>query len=74
MVEFWANTTVPTSCTKKIMEIRIDAIFASRSGEREIKDSDPQANHEEVGGVLEDFKQPCRYPGRVARAALARGR
>lgn len=63
MVEFWANTKAPTNCTKKIMEIRIDAIFAGRSGKREMKDSDPQANREEAGGVLEDFKTALQVPG-----------
>jgi len=74
LVEFSANTTVPTSCTKKIMEIRIDAIFASRSGEREIKYSDPQANHEEASGVLEDFKTALQVPGQSSTGCTHAGK
>ena len=53
---------------KNKMEIRIDAIFANRPGEREMKDSDPQANHEEAGGVLEDFKTALQVPGQSSTA------
>jgi len=65
---------VPTNCTKKIMEIRIDAIFASRSGEREMKDSDPQANHEEAGGVLEDFETALQVPGQSSTGCTHAGK
>lgn len=45
------------------MEIRIDAIFAGRSRKREMKDSDLQANREEAGSILEDFKIALQVPG-----------
>jgi hypothetical protein len=55
------------------MEIRIDAIFASRSGERETKDSDSQTNHEEAGGV-EDFKTALQVPGQSSTGCTHAGK
>lgn len=34
-----------------------------------MKDSDPQANREEAGGVLEDFKTALQVPGQSSTGA-----
>ena len=56
------------------MEIRIDAIFAGRSGKREMKDSDLQENREEAGGILEDFKTALQVPGQSSTGCTHAGK